>query len=60
MHLWYQLAGVTFVAGSLTDRGGHTPYEPAAFGSAILYGPDTGNFRADGSGNPPDRKEFTH
>ena len=46
MHLWYQLAGVTFVAGSLTDRGGHTPYEPAAFGSAILYGPDTGNFRA--------------
>jgi 3-deoxy-D-manno-octulosonic-acid transferase len=46
MHLWYALAGITFVAGSLTDRGGHTPYEPAAFGSAILYGPDTGNFTA--------------
>jgi 3-deoxy-D-manno-octulosonic-acid transferase len=46
MHLWYALAGTTFVAGSLTDRGGHTPYEPAAFGSAILHGPDTGNFRA--------------
>lgn len=46
MHLWYSLAGVTFVAGSLTDRGGHTPYEPAAFGSAILHGPDTTNFRA--------------
>ncbi len=46
MHLWYALAGVTFVAGSLTDRGGHTPYEPAAFCSAILHGPDTGNFRA--------------
>ncbi|MFA8385847.1 MAG: 3-deoxy-D-manno-octulosonic acid transferase [Pelagibaca sp.] len=46
MHLWYALAGVTFVAGSLTDRGGHTPYEPAAFQSAILHGPDTGNFRA--------------
>ena len=45
MHLWYALAGVTFVAGSLTDRGGHTPYEPAAFQSAILHGPDTGNFR---------------
>ncbi len=44
MHLWYRLAGVTFVAGSLTDRGGHTPYEPVAFGSAILHGPDTGNF----------------
>ena len=46
MHLWYALAGTTFVAGSLTDRGGHTPYEPAAFGSAILHGPDTSNFRA--------------
>lgn len=46
MHLWYALAGVTFVAGSLTDRGGHTPYEPAAFQSAILHGPDTANFRA--------------
>ncbi|MFP7570339.1 3-deoxy-D-manno-octulosonic acid transferase [Marivita sp. S2033] len=46
MHLWYALSGVTFVAGSLTDRGGHTPYEPAAFASAILHGPDIGNFRA--------------
>lgn len=46
MHLWYALAGVTFVAGSWTDRGGHTPYEPAAFGSAILHGADTANFRA--------------
>lgn len=46
MHLWYALAGVTFIAGSLTDRGGHTPYEPAAFGSAILHGPDTANFHA--------------
>ena len=46
MHLWYALAGVTFVAGSLTDRGGHTPYEPAFFGSAILHGPDTANFKA--------------
>lgn len=46
MHLWYRLAGVTFVAGSFTDRGGHTPYEPAAFQSAILHGPDTANFRA--------------
>jgi 3-deoxy-D-manno-octulosonic-acid transferase len=46
MHLWYALAGITFVAGSLTDRGGHTPYEPATFGSAILHGPDTTNFRA--------------
>ncbi len=46
MHLWYALAGITFVAGSLTDRGGHTPYEPAALNSAIIHGPDVANFRA--------------
>ncbi len=43
MDLWYAGAGMTFVAGSLTDRGGHTPYEPAAHGSAILHGPDVAN-----------------
>lgn len=44
MPLWYALAGSVFVGGSLSDRGGHTPYEPAYFGCAILHGPDTGNF----------------
>jgi len=44
MPLWYDLAGVCFVAGSLTDRGGHTPFEPAAHGQAILHGPDVANF----------------
>lgn len=44
MDLWYAGAGMTFVAGSLADRGGHTPYEPAAHGSAILHGPDVANF----------------
>jgi len=46
MALWYALAGVTIVAGSFTDRGGHTPHEPAAAGSAILHGPDVANFAA--------------
>lgn len=46
MHLWYQLAGIVFVAGSLTDRGGHTPYEPAAYDAALIHGPDTRNFSA--------------
>lgn len=46
MHLWYALAGVTLVAGSFSNKGGHTPYEPAAFASAILHGPDTANFTA--------------
>ncbi|GMG81801.1 3-deoxy-D-manno-octulosonic acid transferase [Paralimibaculum aggregatum] len=44
MGLWYALAPVVFVGGSLAPRGGHTPFEPAAFGAAILHGPDTANF----------------
>ncbi|MEO0995170.1 MAG: glycosyltransferase N-terminal domain-containing protein, partial [Pseudomonadota bacterium] len=44
MSLWYRLADVTFVGGSLVDKGGHTPFEPAALGNAILYGPSTENF----------------
>lgn len=46
MDLWYRLAGVTFVGGSLVPGGGHTPYEPARFGSAILHGPYVANFVA--------------
>ncbi|MBE9636566.1 3-deoxy-D-manno-octulosonic acid transferase [Salipiger mangrovisoli] len=45
MALFYRLAGRVFVAGTLTDRGGHTPYEPAAFGAALIHGPDVRNFR---------------
>ncbi|MDJ0828055.1 MAG: glycosyltransferase N-terminal domain-containing protein [Rhodobacter sp.] len=44
MPLWYALAGVTFVGGSLVAKGGHTPFEPAQARSAILHGPDTANF----------------
>ncbi|MFC3169843.1 3-deoxy-D-manno-octulosonic acid transferase [Paracoccus fontiphilus] len=44
MHRWYEAAGLCLVGGSLTDRGGHTPWEPAAHGSAILHGPHVGNF----------------
>ncbi|MCW3780995.1 3-deoxy-D-manno-octulosonic acid transferase [Defluviimonas salinarum] len=43
MDLWYRAAGMTFVGGSLVDRGGHTPFEPAAHGSAILHGPHISN-----------------
>lgn len=45
MDLWYRLAGITFVGGSLVDKGGHTPFEPAAAKSAILHGPHVANFR---------------
>lgn len=42
--LWYRIAPVSFVAGSLTETGGHNPFEPAALGSAILHGPHVFNF----------------
>ena len=44
MGLWYRLAPVSFVGGSLVDVGGHNPFEPAALGSAILHGPHLQNF----------------
>jgi 3-deoxy-D-manno-octulosonic-acid transferase len=44
MAAWYAAAGITFVGGSFVPRGGHTPFEPAAAGSAILHGPDVANF----------------
>lgn len=46
MPLWYSSAAVTFVAGSLVPVGGHTPFEPAAFGSAIIHGSQYSNFKA--------------
>jgi 3-deoxy-D-manno-octulosonic-acid transferase len=46
MALWYALSGRVFIGGTLSDRGGHTPYEPAAFEAALLHGPDVRNFQA--------------
>ena len=41
--LWYRLAPVTFLGGSLEGDGcSRNPMEPAALGSAILYGPRPG------------------
>lgn len=44
MGLWYRLAPVTFVGGSLVEMGGHTPFEPASLSTAILHGPHVDNF----------------
>ena len=41
--LWYRLAPVTFLGGSLTGPGPtRDPMEAAALGSAIIHGPKTG------------------
>ncbi len=42
--LWYALCPLTCLCGSFTPVGGHTPYEPAYAGSAILHGPLYANF----------------
>ena len=44
MGLWYRIAAVTFIGGSLADVGGHNPFEPALLGCAILHGPHVRNF----------------
>ena len=39
------LADIAFVGGSLTSRGGQNMIEPCACGAAVLFGPNTWNFR---------------
>lgn len=39
------LADVAFVGGSLTKRGGQNMLEPAGYGAAVLFGPNTRNFK---------------
>jgi 3-deoxy-D-manno-octulosonic-acid transferase len=46
MDRWYAAAGRVFIGGTLTPRGGHTPFEPAAYGAALIHGPDVANFVA--------------
>ncbi len=42
--LFYRLSSVIFVGKSLVGFGGQNPIEPAKLGSAILHGPNVGNF----------------
>jgi 3-deoxy-D-manno-octulosonic-acid transferase len=42
--LFYRLASLVFVGGSLVPRGGQNPIEPAKLGAAILHGPHVHNF----------------
>ncbi len=41
--MWYRLAPISFVGGTLVAGGGTAdPFDPAALGSAVLHGPYTG------------------
>ncbi|MEQ8791442.1 MAG: 3-deoxy-D-manno-octulosonic acid transferase [Pirellulaceae bacterium] len=42
---WWATASVGFVGGSLGNRGGQNMIEPAAYGVAVSFGPNTRNFR---------------
>lgn len=39
------LADIAFVGGSFGSRGGQNMIEPAAYGAAVMFGPQTRNFR---------------
>lgn len=42
---WWGTARIAFVGGSLGNRGGQNMIEPAAYGAAVCFGPNTRNFR---------------
>ena len=43
--LWYALADMAFVGGSLSSNGGHNPLEPVALGVPVVMGEHTFNFK---------------
>lgn len=42
--IFYRLAGIVFIGGTLSDTGGHNPFEPARLGAALIAGPVDYNF----------------
>jgi 3-deoxy-D-manno-octulosonic-acid transferase len=44
--LFYRLAGIAFIGGSIARKGGHNPLEAALLDCAILHGPDMSNCAA--------------
>jgi 3-deoxy-D-manno-octulosonic-acid transferase len=43
--LFYRVARIVFMGGSLVRHGGQNPIEPAKLGCAILHGPHVWNFQ---------------
>lgn len=48
--LWYRLAPIVMMGGSLVPTGGHNPLEPARLGCAVLFGPQMFNFSEASAG----------
>lgn len=47
MGLWYRAAGTALICGSFDATGGHSPWEAAGHGCAILHGPNVATAAAD-------------
>jgi 3-deoxy-D-manno-octulosonic-acid transferase len=47
LELWYALADLVFVGGSLIEHGGQNVLEPAALGRAVIHGPHVENFQQE-------------
>jgi len=43
--LWYRIAPITYLGGTLDGDGCRDPFEAAALGSAVLYGPQVAPFQ---------------
>ncbi len=43
--LWYRIAPITYLGGTLDGGGCRDPFEAAALGSAVLYGPQVAPFQ---------------
>lgn len=39
--LWYRLAPISYIGGTLEGTGSRSPFEAAALGSAVIHGPQT-------------------
>jgi 3-deoxy-D-manno-octulosonic-acid transferase len=44
---WYALSDICYVGGSLVNKGGQNPIEPAAYGRPVFFGPDMSNFQSE-------------
>jgi 3-deoxy-D-manno-octulosonic-acid transferase len=42
---WWGTARIAYVGGSMGRRGGQNMIEPAGYGAAVAFGPNTSNFR---------------
>ena len=41
---FYKIATTVFLGGSISNKGGQNPLEPARYGAKILHGPNIQNF----------------